>query len=704
MKNLRENILTLMVATALVAPTLTSCTDEPDGDNFFTFTGEMASDYLRNRPEYSDFTEIVSRANQQGNLMDMLSSYGHYTCFVPSNEAVQIYLHDLGLTSISQLTDADCDTIARTHIVNNMYSTIDMNTNSLATANLNGRYIGTADTLDAQGRSVIILEGLARINFDLKDDTVENGIMQPIDRVIEKSNSSIADLLRNDDRVGLFFQALRATGLEDELTSMVKDETYDPQAYPKYYYTSDFWKEVAWVPDTKKYGYTVFVEPDTVYQRKFRELGISTDGTPEGNLRAMYQLACHYYDHPDVYGADVDKPGHSFENLTDSVNPLKRFVQYHILNRKASNIDDLTPLIHKRMNEAFGIETTLVNPVDWYHTLLPHTMIKIEQLTMVQYLGRGTRYERYVNRRYDDQFQFEGALIDKKVESGYVHDGLNGHFFYVDDIVAFSDDVKNKVQNMRIRMDFSTVFPEVMTNDMRLKGNYDQDDDSGTPDEAAVPKNGRNFYFPEGYLDGVSFSNCHLVLRRPHQNFWSWQGDEWNIFGEYDFTFRLPPVPYSGDWQIRLGFCGLKTRGVAQIYFDGIPQGIPLDMTQYLNEEAFIGSRFVNDETAADYDKMTDEEKAKEQKVLKNLGAYRAGRSIYHTNGSTKYFFIGNYRTFRRVLCQVHIDANKDHYLRFRVASDSKQGNDNEFMLDYLELVPKSVYGVGGDGEMEDDL
>ena len=704
MKNLRENILTLMVATALVAPTLTSCTDEPDGDNFFTFTGEMASDYLRNRPEYSDFTEIVSRANQQGNLMDMLSSYGHYTCFVPSNEAVQIYLRDLGLTSISQLTDADCDTIARTHIVNNMYSTIDMNTNSLATANLNGRYIGTADTLDAQGRSVIILEGLARINFDLKDDTVENGIMQPIDRVIEKSNSSIADLLRNDDRVSLFFQALRATGLEEELTSMVKDETYDPQAYPKYYYTSDFWKEVAWVPDTKKYGYTVFVEPDTVYQRKFRELGISTDGTPEGNLRAMYQLACHYYDHPNVYGADVDKPGHSFENLTDSVNPLKRFVQYHILNRKASNIDDLTPLIHKRMNEAFGIETTLVNPVDWYHTLLPHTMIKIEQLTMVQYLGRGTRYERYVNRRYDDQFQFEGALIDKKVESGYVHDGLNGHFFYVDDIVAFSDDVKNKVQNMRIRMDFSTVFPEVMTNDMRLKGNYDQDDDSGTPDEAAVPKNGRNFYFPEGYLDGVSFSNCHLVLRRPHQNFWSWQGDEWNIFGEYDFTFRLPPVPYSGDWQIRLGFCGLKTRGVAQIYFDGIPQGIPLDMTQYLNEEAFIGSRFVNDETAADYDKMTDEEKAKEQKVLKNLGAYRAGRSIYHTNGSTKYFFIGNYRTFRRVLCQVHIDANKDHYLRFRVASDSKQGNDNEFMLDYLELVPKSVYGVGGDGEMEDDL
>ena len=42
--------------------------------------------------------------------------------------------------------------------------------------------------------------------------------------------------------------------------------------------------------------------------------------------------------------------------------------------------------------------------------------------------------------------------------------------------------------------------------------------------------------------------------------------------------------------------------------------------------------------------------------------------------------------------------------MRIRVASDGKQGLDNEFALDFLELVPKSVYGVDGDGDMEDDL
>ena len=55
------------------------------------------------------------------------------------------------------------------------------------------------------------------------------------------------------------------------------------------------------------------------------------------------------------------------------------------------------------------------------------------------------------------------------------------------------------------------------------------------------------------------------------------------------------------------------------------------------------------------------------------------------------------------VICTAHMDPNKDHYLRIRCVS-VKKGNDNEFMLDYLELVPKSVYGVTDEGLMEDML
>ncbi len=696
MKKVKYNIFGLLALLGLMVPTLTACSDEPDSDNFYTFTGEMASDFLKNRTEYSEFTEIVNRAG----LMDLLSAYGHYTCFVPSNDAVNTYLQGRGLTSVSQLSDADCDTIARTHLVNNMYTTMEMTQDRLATSNMLGRYLATSQGFDEDDNAVVYLEGTAHIYYALKDDSVENGIMQPIDMVIEKSNSYIADIIRDQAETAnqtftTFYKAMEATDVISQIAK-VEDDTYDAKSYAKYYYTSDFWKEVAWVPDTKKYGYTVFVEPDEVLQSKY--------GIAKGDIRALYDLACQIYD--KVYPNDVSAPGHSFENLTDSVNPLKRFIQYHILTRYVAGTSDLTPMDVNIgvVQGAFGFEETLINPIEWFHTLLPHTMIKIEKATVTAYMGNATKGERYINRRYDSQYQIEGQHIDPTVEADVTHDALNGHFFYVDDIVAFSDEVQNKVQNMRIRLDFSSVFPEVMTNGLRFEGDPTQDDNSGVPDDSSTPKNGRNYYFPLGYLDGVSFSNCYVVLRRPHINFWSWQGDEWNLFGDYDFEFRLPPVPYSGDWQVRLGFCALTTRGVAQVYFDGVPQGIPLDMTQFLNDEAFLGDRFVWDEGPADYDKTSDEEKASEQKVLKNLGAYRAPRSLFHFSTSEKLFFVGNYRTHRRVLCQTYMDATKDHYIRFRVASDGKQGNNNEFMLDYLELVPKSVYGVDGDGEMEDDL
>ena len=692
MKKLKYNIIGLIALAGLLVPTLTACSDEPDSENFYTFTGEMMSDFLKNRPEYSEFATILERANK----MDLLSTYGKYTCFAPTNDAISAFLKKRGLSDVSQLTDADCDTIARIHLVPNMYTTDEMTGDKLTTPNLMGRPVTTSPGFDNDSNAVIFINRLAHIYFDLKDDSVENGIMQPVDMVLEQSNDTGDVLLRDNPTVSTYYGALVATGVINEVMG-VDDPDWDPATQEKYYYKSHTWREVGWVPDTKNYGYTFFVVPDSVLQAKY--------GIAKGDLRALYDKACELYD--PVYPDDVAAEGHKYENLKDSVNPLHRFMQYTILNKKVGGAVDLTPLEVSIgvVKGAVGFDENLINPVDWHHTLLPHTMIKVEQLTMRGYVGEGKLRERYINRRYDKEYQIEGQHIDASVEPERTHDGLNAHYFYVNDIVAFSKEVQEKVQNMRIRMDFSTVFPEVICNNLRYEGDMTKDDDPNVPDDATKPKNGKNYYFPLGYLDGVTFNtSCHFVLRRPHMNFWSWQGDEWNIFGDYDLTFRIPPVPYSGDWQVRLGFCAIETRGVMQVYFDGVPQGIPLDMTKYLDSDLYIGDRFEFDETCAKYDAMSDEDKAEEQKVLKNLGAYRAPRSLFHFDQSNKNYFVGNNRTYRRILCQAYIDGTKDHFVRFRVASDGKQGNNNEFMLDYLELVPKSVYGVDGDGDMEDDM
>lgn len=680
------------VVCALTGMATVSCSDEPDDENFYTFTGEMMSDYFRNRPEYSDFAYIVDQAG----MTDLLSAYGHYTCFLPSNKVVENYLNKKGLNTVKDLTREQCDTIARTHLVNNMYATIDMNDGTLNTANMNKRYIQITHTVDKNDNSVVQLNRMSNIIFELKDDSVENGIIHPIDVLLENSNSSISDVLKANDRIRIFYEGLVATGLRDTLIK-TKDESYDGSKYGTYSYTSDFWREIAVAPEEKKYGFTVFVEPDDLYEKKFKEYGISTSN---GMVRALYDLACKIYD--PVFAGDADyKAAYGFDKITDRNNPLNMFMAYHILTRDVIGWNKLTPIeVHSGIVDgAIGIKIDKMNPCDWYETLMPRTMMKLEQATVREYMGNSERGQRYINRRVDDKFSIDGSKIQPTVEADYLQDAPNGRYFYIDDIIAFSKDTQEKVLNDRIRMDFSTIFPEVMTMNMRLNGDPTKDDESSKADQTF--KNGKNYWFPKGYLDNVTMEgNGVLVYRRPHWNFWSYEGDEFNLFGDYDFTFRLPPVPYEGEYQIRLGFCALDTRGVAQIYFDGKPQGIPVDMRKRLSDETILGDQFGTKKWAD----MTDEEKAEDQKMLKNLGYYRGAYGGYHSSGSTINEFVDNPRTYRLVLCTVHINPKKDHYIRVRCTSSSKLGNNNEFMMDYLEIVPKSVYGISSSGAMETDL
>ena len=679
--------LLIAMLTPLNILMLSSCSDEPDSEYFYTFTGEMMSDWLKNRPEYSEFTEIVQRAN----MMDLLATYGHYTCFAPSNDAVDAFLKGRGLSSVSQLSDADCDTIARTHLVSYMYTTFDMIGHKLPTVNMLNRYLGTEPGFDNDSNAVIVLENLAKIKFDMKDDSVENGIVQPIDAVIEKSNSYVTDLMRENPKISTFYNALMATGVINDVL-LVEDETYNPKDYqPVYHGTGETNTEKMKfsVPTTKKYGYTFFIEPDSLLEAKY--------GIKKGDLHALYELACTIYD--PVYPQDVNAPGHSFENLTDSVNPLHRFVQYHILNKIAAGADDLTPMeVTNKPNfeGAISIDEALVNPCDWHHTLLPHRMIKVDKATVNKYLSGSKRNQRYINRRSDAKFKILGQRIDPN-DDEYKHDGINGHYFYVDDIVAFSKDVQDKVQNVRIRMDFNTVFPEFISNGLRQMGN------PWAP-QSLEEKDGLNWFFPEGYLDGVKSTNCEFVWVRPRSYANIYMLDEFNLFGNYDFTFRLPPIPFDGEWQVRLGFTSQNTRGVAQIYVDGVPQGIPLDMTKAMDSETYIGEDFIDDVDT--YDAMSPEEKAEYQKALKNLGVYTYPRSVYCDNGGSgnRGYAIQYNISIRKIISQSFLDCNKDHFMRIRVASDGTVGNGNEFALDFLELVPKSVYGADEGGDMEDDL
>ena len=649
------------------------CSDEPDEMNYYTFKGQMMSDYLLKTEQFSDFATLVNRAG----MMDMLSSYGSYTCFAPTNAALQDYIKGKGLRSLDDLTDADCDTIVRTHLVENMYSTSEMNDGVLPTTNMNRRYLEIGHGNDENGNAVVMVNKTAHVIFELQDDSVENGIMQPVTEVLENSNRMLPKVLEQNDKITTFYAALKATGLLDSLNAY-RDDSWNPDLYERYYYTSHINQETATVPDEKRYGFTLFVVPDSVLSRKY--------GIVPGDIKGLYDKACEIYD--AVYPEDKNAEYHSFERLEHRKNPLNRFMAYHILDRDVKGWNYLTPL------NDIGIETTLMNPEDWYETMLPRTMMKVEKLTVWKYtnMSGDQRLEIYLNRRYDDNYSIHGSMVSRTVEPEYEQEGLNGRYFYVNDIVAFSTDTRDIVQNSRIRMDFSTIFPELMTNDIRQNGDPVYND----PPFDETAKYGRNYYFPNGYLKNVKNAG-YFIYRRPRLGYYCYEGDEMNLFGDYDFTFKIPPVPFEGDWQIRLGFTCEPTRGIGQIYFDDVPQGIPLDMTKNLADPTILGTAFRSDYTSA----MSSSEKQEERKALKNKGYYRGAAGGYHLLGDRHDIFANCADTYRIVLCTVHINPDKDHFLRIRNVSDN---GSTEFMLDYLELVPKSVYGVTDDGEQEDDL
>ena len=97
--NMKRLILALMAPVTLLL--LGSCdSDNLAGDSYYTFKGETVATYIENRPDsFSVFSEIVKEAGEE----PLLATYGHYTAFIPTNEAFESYFKDHN-TSIEQLT------------------------------------------------------------------------------------------------------------------------------------------------------------------------------------------------------------------------------------------------------------------------------------------------------------------------------------------------------------------------------------------------------------------------------------------------------------------------------------------------------------------------------------------------------------------------------------------------------------------------
>ena len=358
--------------------------------------------------------------------------------------------------------------------------------------------------------------------------------------------------LANDPKTTIFSQALQLTGLADSLRAYIYDNYNGDSRY--YQYKSNVHTEVGWYRKNRFKQFTVFVETDSVFAAK----GIN-------NLDQLKAYAKQVYD--EAYPEDA-----SVSNSTDRRNSLNRFVAYHIL--KGGIPYWYLTAYDNTSQGAFWLNTNLADMSAWYRTLIPYAALKCSY-------PMGNDKGLYLNRRGlkdgADKYgkQIRGAKILTDGEQGFDHKCFNGYYFHIDDLLTYGKKTQEEVLSTELwRVDFKTLSPDIMNNADELRGNYLREDGNGEtqPDKSPNPKNGRNYIYEWDGMENIKGDTARnhigLVARRAHYYYWSWQGDEINVFGDYDMTIKLPPVP-AGEWEVRMGICTQERRGAARIYLNG---------------------------------------------------------------------------------------------------------------------------------------
>ena len=434
-------------------------------------------------------------------------------------------------------------------------------------------------------------------------------------------------------------------------------------------------------------------------------------------IDALYDLAAEKYadnTSASIFGLDKTDPatGKTYKelywnknSLKNRHNPLNMFLSYHILDRLFTSTAKLI--------NCWQINTAYADPTEWVGTMLDFSAVKLEKVYRT--IDPAVEYERdfYINHSeactYNNYERIRGAHLTTPENADNF--SLNVAYYYVDDVLAYDPIMRNKVMNTRLRIDFMTLWPELTNNNIRLCGNPTQAYNSGDNSEDGTEAGGYNYYLPPGYLKNVSISdNTTFFISRPIVYWSNMGGDVLGILGtSYDVTFRLPNVP-PGTYELRLGYCALVDRGIGQVYVDGIPQGIPMDM-RYSAGDSRVGGLYNGGKGWRNKEEnssgiYTTEELEENARVMKNNGYYSGPKSVFYGNdgndaprysANTCTIYYNQDNLMRRKICNVEVKPNTHHTIRLRsVLTSSESGN---FTLDYMELVPIDICGAGGLGE-----
>lgn len=674
-KTILRKLSLLALVPAMIG--LVGCKEDIDESNLYTFTGETIEDYLNNRSdEFSSFNYILSRVGYD----KILSAYGMYTCFAPTNAAVNDYINELyddadadlphnGMTSksLEGLTDSLCNDIALFHLASTEVMAVDM-TNGMTINTMLGRDINAA--IDSVSGNTV-LNSSAMITS--MDNELENGVLHVVDKVIRRSNRMVAGELALHEEFKLFSQALEVTKLADSLSALVRtgiEPVTDNTA--KWY-----------VPEECKVGFTLFAESDDV----FKANGIN-DISDLANYAAEIYGKCAdpssgWYDYYRNNKITVD----TSNDYTKPNNCLNMFVRYHILKLRAS---------YDKLLYSFN-EVSKVSLVEYYETMLPYTLMKVMRISGKRLLNRWVTNTSLTDRIAELGTAGMQTVMRNGIEIKNTNiQALNGYIHPITDMLVYDYDVPHGVLNERMRFDDTAFLWEMMSNSHRGATYAEIKAWNGGVSGSEGSLSGDYIRYPANFFENMRVyngNNTHVMYLSGSGNGWSnYQGDEFNCMGAYDFAFRLPPVP-DGTYELRLGYTANSSRGMVQFYLGRSSAlismkalDIPLDMRRVPVDNP-DGSPDNNSGTGWCLYTKTDDMGVESDANMHNLGWMRG--PLYYTVGKGGSLARANAQDLRRIVAKMQFEQG-EYWLRFKtVLPDNRT---TQFHLDYIEFCPENVY------------
>ena len=547
----------------------------------------------------------------------------------------------------------------------------------------------------------------ANVLFNNKSD----GVQDTLKIIQDEGFQSLRLLLKENPKTTIFYEALVATHLSDTLMNYY-DLSYSEPGYDSTYtclemtgsvkvhystgyqnYDNGQFQRVVW-PNERLFKYTLFAVTDSVLKEVYNITDALEDGIDGGiSLKSFAK---------SIY----NDPAHLNDNDTLSTSPLYKLMAYHILpewlERSLMNFTNNYIVEHYKDACPDSIDME-----DFYETL-QHSIMRIStpyDNGNFSNLGKASNYNGkyiFINRKGTvaaDNLQAEGVRIWNSDEVQDNEIALNGGFYYVDSLLVFDSHTK-KALNTRIRVMCNTLSPDFTNSGARGRMRQALGD---KPTTFAV------YAFKEGYCKNVSASEQTLYVVRYQDKEWDvMYHDQMDILGDYDIKFRLPPVPESGTYEIRVFGNAQsdanyrKTRSVVQFMlgeedYDSenirwTPCGNPVDMATMITDDAVIGS--VLD---SKIEGSTPEEKEmnirSNDKAIRNRGYMKAPAGF--AMGTSLSDRLRNHDVcFRKIICETYMEEGKDYYLRLK-----KVDSGNTIVsFNFIEIVPFFVYsGLYGD-------